>query len=159
MAENNVIGANGDMPWRISDDLKNFKSITLGKPVIMGRKTYDSIGRPLPERDNIIITRNSSSVSGPVFVVESLRAALLLAEYCARQKNVGEVCVIGGGEIYRQAMPLADRIYLTRIAAKIHGDTEFPAIDAEFWVETVTGKCEKSSKNSHACAFSVLDRR
>lgn len=128
MTENHVIGRDGGMPWHLPDDLAHFKRLTRGHTVIMGRKTFDEIRRPLPERRNVVITRNPGFRPEGVTVVDSLEAALALAA------GEPEVFVIGGGEIYRQAMDRADRLHLTRIRATLDGDTWFPAFDAHAWV-------------------------
>lgn len=130
VAENGVIGSAGRMPWHISEDLKRFKRITSGHPVIMGRKTFESLGgKPLPNRLNIVVTRN------PDFIVpEGVIAAFSLEQAAGKYRDTAEeVFVIGGGEIYRQAVPLADKLYLTRIQAAPQGDTHFPEIDTDQW--------------------------
>ena len=159
MAENGVIGADGQLAWRISDDLKWFKKNTLGKPIIMGRKTFDSIGQALPDRDNIVVTRNRRYSAPGAFVTDSVSAALSLAEACAAARAAQEICVIGGGEVYAQTLDKADRIYLTRVAASPAGDAYFPAIDSGEWGETAVGSAEKSAKNEHACEFFILERK
>lgn len=128
MAEGNVIGLDNAMPWHLPEDLKHFKATTLGKPVIMGRKTFDSIGRPLPGRLNIVITRQADWQHEGVTVVHSLQDALALAA------NVDEVCIVGGAEIYRQALPLADRMCLTHIRLSVAGDATFPQWQADEWL-------------------------
>ena len=156
---NHVIGAGGDLAWRISDDLKWFKKVSIGKPVVMGRKTYDSIGRPLPGRDNIVITRNNDFAAAGAFVARTIDTGLSLARYCALTRGVDEVCVIGGAEIYAQTLGQADRIYLTRVDAAVEGDVFFPALDSQAWREKQAGGCEKTDRNDHACQFFILDRR
>jgi dihydrofolate reductase len=126
MAENRVIGRDNAIPWRLPDDLKRFRQITMGHPVIMGRKTFESIAKPLPGRKNIIITRNPDFHPEECIVAHDLRDAL--AE-CA---DSDEVFICGGGEIFREALPLADRIYLTVIHEEIEGDTFFPRIPGDF---------------------------
>ncbi|MBN8430112.1 type 3 dihydrofolate reductase [Microbulbifer salipaludis] len=140
MARNRAIGRENTLPWRISGDLQFFKRTTLGKPVVMGRKTFESIGRPLPGRQNIVITRNPHWRAEGVTVVASLESAL---EEAARGA-VDEVMVIGGAEIYRQAMPLADRLYVTEVDAEVEGDAFFPALD-ERWRE-VSRDCYPASE-------------
>ena len=127
VAEGGVIGANGMMPWHISEDLRMFKRVTSGHPVVMGRRTFESLGRPLPGRTNVVVTRNPSWSSEGVRVAGSLENAVALFP------PGEEVFVIGGGEIYRQAMPLADRFYLTRIDAAYDGDTFFPEWNEADW--------------------------
>jgi len=120
---NLVIGKNNDLPWKISNDLKRFKDLTTGHHVIMGRKTFESLGRPLPKRINIVITRNKEIINSEVIVVNSLAAALNKARLDS------EIFIIGGGEIYKQALPIADKIYLTKVLDVVDGDTYFPEID------------------------------
>ena len=126
MAENRVIGRNGAIPWHLADDLARFRAITMGHPLIMGRKTFDAIGRPLPGRLNIVLTRNVQFAPEGVIVARSLTEALELAG------AAGEVFVCGGGEVYREALPLADRIHLTLVRGPYEGDTTFPKIPDEF---------------------------
>ncbi len=156
-ARNGVIGRDGGLAWKISDDLKRFREITLGKPVIMGRKTFDSIGRPLPERINIVVTRRAGPIDG-VLVAASVDDALGLAREAGVRLDTDEICVIGGAEIYAQTLPLAGRIYLTEVEAEIEGDTGFPAFDAAEWSKRPAGRAERSSRNEHSCAFFVLER-
>lgn len=130
LAQNNVIGANNQLLWHISDDLKRFKALTTGHTVVMGRKTYQSIGRPLPNRKNVVISRNSSFVAEGCTICSSLDHAL---ELCA---NDYEVFIIGGGQIYEQALPIASRLYLTKVHAKYTGDTYFPIINPCQWKTT-----------------------
>ncbi len=132
MAENRTIGRDGGMPWHLPGDLKHFKTVTMGHPVIMGRKTWESIGRPLPGRRNIVVTRNPAFRADGAEAVPDLANALELCRSAGAEAGM----VIGGGEIYAQAMPLSDRIELTEIHAVIDGDTVFPAIDPAIWLET-----------------------
>lgn len=127
MARNRVIGKDGGLPWRLPDDLKHFKRLTLDHTVIMGRKTFEEIRQPLANRRNVVISRNPDFRPSGVTVVPSLAEALALGA------TEAEVFVIGGGEVYRQALPLADRIYLTVVHADIEGDTTFPSFDASGW--------------------------
>lgn len=157
-ARNGVIGRDGGLAWRIPDDLKRFKEITLGKPVIMGRKTHDSIGRPLPERVNIVVTRRGGPIEG-VLVAASVEEALRLGFEAAAHLDTEEVCVIGGAEIYAQTMALASRIYLTEVEAEVDGDAVFPTIDPAQWSRRALGRVERSSRNEHSAGFFVLDRR
>lgn len=131
-SENNVIGVDGDLPWRISADLKHFKAVTMGHPIIMGRKTWDSIGRPLPGRQNIVITRRDDLVIDSVDVVKSIDAALDLC----RGDNASKAMIVGGGQIYADIMDRADIIELTEIHTQIDGDTVFPMINPDEWTET-----------------------
>ena len=130
IASNGVIGVNNTLPWRLPDDLKRFKALTLGHPVIMGRKTWESLGRALPGRHNIVITRNAGFVAPGATVAHSMDAAL------AACGDAGIAFVIGGAEIYAQALPLAHRLELTEIHAGIEGDAHFPPFDRGAWCET-----------------------
>ena len=143
-SSNNVIGANGGLPWHLSDDLKRFKAITLGKPVIMGRKTFESIGRALPGRQNIVITRRVGFVAEACDVVASADAALAAAG------DVAEIMVIGGGQVYALFMPLASRVYLTRVHVEIAGDTHFPPLDPSAWSEIARDELPVSPANDYA---------
>lgn len=134
VAENGVIGRDGDMPWRLSSDLRRFKAATMGKPVVMGRKTFASIGKPLPGRLNIVVTRDGAFRAEGVEVAHSLADALALAAVRARcMSGAHEICVIGGGQIYAEAMPRADRLSVTHVLAEVEGDTRFPEIDPALW--------------------------
>jgi dihydrofolate reductase len=133
VSRNGIIGREGDMPWRLSSDLKRFKAMTLGKPVIMGRKTFQSIGKPLPGRPNVIITRDTGFSAEGVVVAHSLDEAIAAASRLAEESNVDEICILGGGEIYRQAIGLADRLLITHVEADLEGDTSFPKIDPGIW--------------------------
>ncbi len=135
VAENGVIGRGNDLPWRLPEDMKHFKRVTMGKPVIMGRKTWESIGRPLPGRHNIVITRNPSFAAEGADVVPSLEAALELAQGIAAADGAAEAIVMGGAEIYRAALPRADRLYITEVHAAVEGDTFLPEIEWDQWQE------------------------
>lgn len=138
MAENRVIGRDGGLPWRIPGDLKFFKEKTMGKPIVMGRKTWDSLGRPLPGRPNIVITRDQAFSADGAHVTHSLDQALDVARRLTDDpaSDVAEIMIIGGAEIYRQAMPLANRIYLTEVHLNPEGDAVFDDVDRAEWRET-----------------------
>lgn len=133
MDRNGVIGANNKLVWHIPEDLRHFKRLTLGKPVIMGRKTFDSIGRPLPQRTNIVITRRSAWQAEGVNAVCNLEEALDLADKTASRLGETEVFIIGGEQIYRLALSFATRMYITEIDAEVDGDAFFPEFDREQW--------------------------
>ena len=139
--------------------MKWFKAVTMGKPLVMGRKTFQSIGRALPGRDNIVITRDHQFSAEGAFITGSLNAAVELAKACAMAKDLEEICIIGGGEIYRQSLPYVDRIYLTRVDADVEGDAYFPALEMSRWNEKIESHCSKSEKNEFDCEFVILDRR
>ncbi|MGH1372447.1 MAG: dihydrofolate reductase [Cellvibrionaceae bacterium] len=151
-AENRVIGLNNKMPWHLPEDLQYFKKVTLGKPVVMGRKTFESIGRPLPGRTNIVITRQSDWRADGVVAASGLDQALGLAE----QESPDELMVIGGAQIYAEALPLAQRIYLTQIHKKIDGDAWFPALDDQW--EQVSRQDGHSEKQDLGYSFLTFDR-
>ncbi|MEO0399724.1 MAG: dihydrofolate reductase [Pseudomonadota bacterium] len=157
-AENNVIGRNGDLPWRMSGDLKWFKQVTMGKPIIMGRKTFESIGKPLPGRTNIVVTRRTDFDVDGAEVFASLDAAIDRARDVAIGDGVDEICVIGGAEIYRETLAIADRLYLTRIAATPEGDAYFPSLDAAEWRVERVGGLSPDEKNNFAADFLIMDR-
>jgi len=141
VAENGVIGRGGAMPWRLKSDMRHFRALTLGKPVVMGRKTYLSLSiKPLPGRTNIVVSRDANFTAPGVLVAPSLEAALAAARGDAMRRGADAVMVIGGVEIYAQAMPLADRLEITRIHVSPEGDALFPAIDPAVWRETGRGE-------------------
>ncbi len=153
MTRQRVIGAHGALPWRLPADLKRFKDLTMGKPVLMGRKTQESIGRALPGRTNIVMSRNPAlSISGCT-VVPSMEAALAWARDCE------EIMVIGGGSVYAATFPLAERIYLTEIHAELDGDTYFPHYDRGDWMEQSRQDFPADQTHRVAHSFSVLERR
>jgi dihydrofolate reductase len=135
VAENGVIGAGGGMPWRLKSDLARLKALTIGKPVVMGRKTFISIGRPLPGRTNIVVTRDADFRAQGVVVTRSFSDAKAIATGDALRRFATEIAVIGGAEIYAQWMADADRLEITEVHARPEGDTHFPAIDATAWEE------------------------
>jgi dihydrofolate reductase len=133
VARNDVIGRDGGLPWRLSTDLKRFKALTMGKPVVMGRVCYDSIGKPLPGRPNIVITRNRDFAPQGVIVAHSVEEGIAQAGTEAAKLGVDEVCVIGGGVVYRETMERATLLHVTHIETEIEGDTFFPPIDPAIW--------------------------
>lgn len=153
IAENNAIGKDNQLLWHLPADLKHFKNITSGHTIIMGRKTYDSIGKPLPNRRNIVITRQENLTIEGVEVVNSLTEALSLCE------NDIEVYVIGGAQIYEEAIHLADKIYLTTVHQSFEGDAYFPEIDENTWLETEKETHLADEKNGFDYTFSTLVRR
>ena len=151
-SENNVIGAAGDLPWRLSDDLKHFKSITMGKPIVMGRKTWDSIGRPLPGRRNIVISRQAD------FVAEGCDVVASLDDAAAAAGDEKEIMVIGGSQIYLLALPMADRLYQTRVHAEVDGDAFFPKIDEAEWRLMTNESHEADERNEYPYSFRTYER-
>ncbi len=155
VAENGVIGRAGQLPWHLPDDLKRFKALTMGKPMLMGRRTFDSIGRPLPGRTSLVLTKSANWAPPPgALVVHSMDEAL--AE--ARRHGAGELAVIGGAEVFRLALPLARRIDLTRVHAGFDGDVYFPQLDLREWRETERIEHPADARHAHAMTFSVLQR-
>lgn len=159
VAENGVIGRAGRLPWRLPSDLKRFRQLTLGKPVIMGRKTYASIGRPLDGRDNIVLTRRTGFAAPDVHVASSLEEALALGRRLAAGRGADEVAIIGGEEIFRGALVAADRVYLTVVHATLPGDTHFPTLDPRVWRETAREPMPKGPRDEFPAEFIVLDRQ
>lgn len=151
MANERIIGKDNQMPWHLPADFAWFKRCTLGKPVIMGRKTYESIGRPLPGRQNIVISRDSNLEIDGVETVTSIEQALSVAG------DVDEVMIIGGGSIYASCLPITNRLYVTYIDANLDGDTQFPAWDESF-VESYSESYQADEKNAYDMRFVVLDR-
>lgn len=155
IAENGVIGRDGDLPWRLSTDLKRFKALTLGKPIVMGRKTWESFPRrPLPGRTNIVITRREDFSEPGAVRASSLEEAISIAA----QENPDEICVIGGGEIFTQAIGLADVLHVTHICAAIEGDTFFPRIDPLIWAEGAVEDIPAGERDSHVTKYVVYHR-
>jgi dihydrofolate reductase len=156
-AENGVIGRKGQLPWRMPSDLKMFRKLTLGKPVIMGRKTFQSIGKPLPDRDNLVVTRDAGFKEKGIEVFASVEAALARAQTIAAARGVDEIAVIGGAEIFTAALPSAGRIYLTRIQGSPEGDTFF-APDMTDWHEVSRIQLERMPGDDYGAALVVLER-
>ena len=151
-ADNGVVGVNNGLPWRLPDDLQRFKSITMGKPVLMGRKTFASIGRPLPGRHNVVITRDTALKIEGCTMAHSLDAAVQLAA------DAEEIMIIGGAEIYRQALPRAQRVYLTEVHAAMDGDARFPPLNDMEWREVFREDHPADDRHAHAYSFVILER-
>jgi dihydrofolate reductase len=151
--EQGGIGLDGRLPWHLPGDLRHFKALTLGKPVVMGRRTWDSIGRPLPGRHNIVVSRQRGLAITGCTVVDSFAAALAAAG------DSSEVCVIGGAELYALALPLADTVHLTRVHAVAGADTFFPRLDAGEWEEVARENHAADARHAHAYSFLTLRRR
>lgn len=159
VAENGVIGRDGRLPWRMPTDLKRFRALTLGKPVIMGRNTYDSIGKPLSGRDNIVLTRQTDFAPPGVHVVATVAEAIALGQRLAAKRRADEVMVIGGEDVFRAALPLADRIYLTLVRGTAEGDTYFALPDPSIWIETTREPMPRGPSDQFPADFIVLDRK
>jgi dihydrofolate reductase len=159
-AKNGVIGRRGKLPWRLSDDLAFFKKTTIGKPVIMGRKTWDSLPlKPLPGRLNIVLSRDGSFEPARAVVCETFTEALEIAREHAREDGVNEICVIGGAALFELVLPQARRLYLTEVEAEVEGDVFFPAFDESRWTEVSREHHEADEKNQYPFTIRVLERR
>lgn len=161
VSDNRCIGNNNSLPWHLSEDLKYFKARTLGKPIVMGRKTFDSLGRPLPKRLNIVVSRQKSLAAGEqanVVVVDSLNAAVQAALDRARADGVDEILIIGGAQIYAEALGKVDRLYLTEVHATVHGDAFFPEIEKSDWRE-VSREPQMDGETGMTFDFVIYDRR
>ena len=159
VAENGVIGAGGAMPWRLKSDMARLKALTMGKPVVMGRKTFVSIGRPLPGRTNIVVTRDADFRADGVVVTRSFSDAKAIATGDALRRFATEIAVIGGAEIYAQWMADADRLEITEVHARPEGDTHFPAIDATAWEEVARLRNPAGPHNSADFSYVTYRRR
>jgi dihydrofolate reductase len=159
VARNGVIGGDNRLLWRLKSDLRRFKALTTGRPLILGRKTYDSIGRPLPNRETIVVTRDANFSAAGVHVCHDLAAAFAKGEELAERMGAGEMVVGGGGEIYRLALPFATRAYITRVEAEPEGDTTFPALPGAEWVLRRTQDHPAGPDDEFACTFLDYERR
>ncbi|RIJ16098.1 dihydrofolate reductase [Henriciella mobilis] len=158
-ARNGIIGKNGGLPWKLSDDLALFKQTTIGKPIIMGRHTWESLPkRPLPGRQNIIITRDWEYAAEGARVYSNLNAAINSAKAIAARNGEQEVFIIGGQSLYERALPMADILYISEIDADVDGDVSFPEFDESQFREVATKSFEKSERNDHAFKLRVLER-
>jgi dihydrofolate reductase len=153
MAQNGVIGRDNTLPWRLPEDLRRFKAITMGKPILMGRRTFDSIGKPLPGRTNIVLTRDLRWSAPDVTVVHSVDEVL------RKVRHEGELVAIGGAEIYRLLMPFARRIYLTHVHADVPGDTYFPDFDPTQWLDAECTTQPPDERHEYAVTFVTLERK
>lgn len=153
LSENNVVGIENRLPWKISADLRRVKALTMGHHILMGRKTHESIGKPLPGRTNVIISRNGNYSAEGCVIVNSLDAALELA------KQDPEIFVFGGGEIFKQALPLVQKIYMTRVHTNIDGDTYFPELNPEEWQLTEEERHAADEKNEFDYSFLTYERK
>jgi dihydrofolate reductase len=159
VADNGVIGRDGTLPWRISADLKTFRRLTMGKPLIMGRRTFQSLKKPLDGRDNIVITRNAGYRPEGTIGVRDFAAALDVARECARARGVDEIAVIGGTTVFAEALPIADRIYKTEVHGRPSGDAFFPAVDWAGWKEVSREDLPRGPNDDCTASLVVLDRR
>ncbi|TXS93944.1 dihydrofolate reductase [Parahaliea maris] len=158
VASNGVLGRDNELPWHLPKDLAYFKRTTLGKPIVMGRKTFESIGRPLPGRFNIVVSRNPDFAAAGTAVVDSLEAGLSLARERAAEDGVGEVMVIGGAQLYAEALPQADRLYVTEVHAEVEGDACLPPVDWSAWRELSRDHHNACDSNPFDYSFVVFER-
>lgn len=159
-ARNGVIGRDGGLPWRLRSDLQRFKATTIGKPCVMGRRTWDSLGlKPLPGRLNVVLSRDETFRPKGALVCDSFQEALDIARDTAREDGASEVCVIGGVALFEMALPLARRLYISEVEAEPEGDAWFPAFDESVWTEVSAERVEPGEKDDHAFTFRVLERR
>lgn len=159
LSENHVIGRNNKLPWYLPNDLKYFKQVTMGLPIVMGRKTFESIGKPLPGRTNIVVTRNNEWMAEGVRTVHSLEEAFALAESVAEIDGRDELMIIGGDQIYKSALALVDRMYLTEVHAHVEGDAYFPMFDRDHWQEIGREDFDAVEPNPYRYSFVVYDRK
>ena len=159
IAKNGVIGASGGMPWTLSSDLKRFKRDTMGKPIIMGRKTWQSIGKALPGRLNIVVTRQKDFEAEGAKIVNSLEDGVKLANVHSRCHNdIREICIIGGGEMYKRSIEWADKLYVTHVMTEPEGDTYFPVIQAEKWKPVSREEFPAGEKDSADTLYVIYER-
>ncbi|MGZ3282275.1 MAG: dihydrofolate reductase [Xanthobacteraceae bacterium] len=154
VAENDVIGQGGRLPWRLKSELAHFRRVTMGKPIVMGRRTYLSIGRPLPGRTNIVVSSDRGFAAPGVVAAPSLEVALTLARADALRRNAAEIAIVGGAGLYAQTLALADRLVVTRVHLRPDGDTKFPSIDPDVWRETE--RSEHPAGPGDEAGFTVL---
>jgi dihydrofolate reductase len=159
VADNSVIGFKGEMPWKLGTDLKRFKQLTLGKPVIMGRRTWDSLRKPLADRLNIIVSGNRTLVVDGGVVAHSLHEAIAIAKDWARGHGQDEVMILGGGHVYAEAIDAADRLYITHVRSRPEGDAFFPEIDATKWRAVSHESHPRGERDTEATEFVVYERR
>jgi len=152
IGENGVIGTDGQLPWRLKSDLQHFKRVTSGRPVVMGRKTFESIGKPLPGRLNIVVTRDTNYHRDGITVVHSVDAALAAAGAAE------EVMVIGGADLFRLFLPRARRVYLTRVHGDVAGDVRWPALDETLWRRSAAEAFPADERHSHAMTFEMWEK-
>lgn len=158
VAENGVIGRAGRLPWRIPSDMQHFRNVTLDKPVIMGRKTFASLAKPLARRDNIVLTHNREYAPQGAIAVESVEQAVKVAGDCAMARAAKEIMVIGGAAIYAGLLPRASRVYFTRVHARPDGDVRFPDLDAETWREVSSEHHPRGEKDEFDYTISIFER-
>lgn len=158
VAENGVIGRDGALPWRLKSDMQHFRRLTIGRPVVMGRKTYESIGKPLKDRTNIVISRDAAYAPHGVTVTHSLDDAIEVARDDARQRGADSIAIIGGSGVFADSLAVADRLEITQVHATPAGDTYFPSIDTEIWKETARMRQEAAPQDDADVSFITYER-
>jgi dihydrofolate reductase len=158
IAENGVIGRGNALPWRLKSDMQHFRAITMGKPVVMGRRTYLSIGRPLKGRTTIVVSRDADFAAPGIVVAPSLEAAIAAARGDALRRNADAIVVAGGADIYAQSLQMATRLAITQVHMRVDGDARFPAIDPQLWRESARSEHEPSVEDDAAFAFVTYQR-
>jgi dihydrofolate reductase len=158
VAENGVIGRGGTLPWRLKSDMQHFARLTIGRPVVMGRKTYESIGQPLRGRTNIVITRDPGYGAEGIVVAHSLEKAMQMARDDAQMREADSIAVIGGSGVFDETMPMADRLEITEVHASPEGDTFFPSIDAKLWRETARVRHPAAPQDDADMSFITYER-
>jgi dihydrofolate reductase len=159
VAENGVIGRDGGLPWHLSSDLKTFRRLTMGKPLIMGRRTFQSLKKPLDGRDNIVVSRDASFRPEGAIVARDFAAALAHARACAVARGAGEIMVIGGSDVFKEALPFARFIYKTEVHGRPEGDAHFPDVDWSLWEERGREPLARGPRDDFAATFIVLERK
>jgi dihydrofolate reductase len=158
IAEDSVIGRDNTLPWQLKSDMQHFRAFTMNKPVVMGRKTYQSIGKPLNGRTTIVVSRDTAFAAPGIVVAPHLAAALAAARGDALRRNSGAIVVAGGGDIYMQAMPMATHLSITEVHKRVAGDARFPAIDPKLWRETARSEQQAAADDEVSFAFVTYDR-
>jgi dihydrofolate reductase len=159
IGQNNVIGRDGQLPWRLKSDLQHFRALTINRPVVMGRKTYESIGKPLKDRTNIVLTKDLGLIVPGGVLATSLDAAMSMARQDATKRGVDEIMVIGGGDVFERMMPKADRLEITHVHASPEGDAFFPVIDPQLWREIARVDCPAGPNDDASFSVSTYVRR
>ncbi len=158
VAKNGVIGRDGGLPWRLSSDLKLFRKLTMGKPIVMGRRTYQSLGKPLDGRDNIVVTTNRDLNFDGAIVVGSIDEAMRVAREKAGQRGVDEIMIIGGATLYTATLPVADRVYWTTVDAEPEGDTHFASLDPDLWRLVSSEELPQTERDEFSSRLEVYER-
>lgn len=159
LSQNRVIGLNNQLPWRLPVDLAHFKHVTMGKPMVMGRRTWESIGRPLPGRTHIVVSGSPGESTADFHYVSDIDSALTLGREIAAEQGAEEVMIIGGAQVYRQTLDICDRIYMTKVQAEIDGDAFFPELSDTSWELMHTDHAAADTRNPYSCTFEVWGKK